>query len=298
MAATQDTLSRPLLKMGRFFLGDSALPVVESVQDIYRLARDLKARSIRPQEGEEALLRHLTWCMLQIQEDKEEDELHSALAHLAGLVLGIIEDDDFTIPAGCSAGSRTALEGLAIQFGREHEQRSMTLGVAIGVHGLAVASANDLADFIQGLAPEARTDELIRCINQLIIHLRQGEGIFANHSDPARKEAHRQRLAQAYTRTNYLLARLLGTPPAQDHPVERKYVIRREQRRIELDALGAKVLQETEQTAQTKQWLSWTEEDLGEKLTDANKAELAARLREAVHQDTEDDGDDWLSDMD
>ena len=111
----------------------------------------------------------------------------------------------------------------------------------------------------------------------------------------------RARLQQAYTRTAHLLARLLTVHPDADHPVLRKHTIRREHRLIEVDALGAEKVSEAEQVRETRRLLQWTEDDMGEQLSDANKAELAQRIANLA-KDTnlgEDAaGQSWFFDMD
>src|SRR5690606_9576096 len=135
-----DTLSVPLLRMAKLFVG-GGLPAVADVRDVYAYARDLRARGVPIQPAAEVFLRQVTWTMLQLQHDQEESELHQALARLASLVLAIIEDDDFSIPDGCRIGSRVALEALAVQLARDMDQLDMQLAAAMGVHGIDVRGA-------------------------------------------------------------------------------------------------------------------------------------------------------------
>lgn len=289
-----DTLSVPLLRMAKLFVG-GGLPAVADVRDVYAYARDLRARGVPIQPAEEVFLRQVTWTMLQLQHDQEESELHQALARLASLVLAIIEDDDFSIPDGCRIGSRVALEALAVQLARDMDQLDMQLAAAMGVHGIDVRGAQDL-DGLERRLP--RTPELDRVLRAARIHLRQGEGLLAAQRDPARAERHRARLAEACERTGRLLARLLAVPPERDHPVVRANLQRRELRRIEVDALGVERLSEHEQERRTRELLSWADDDLGEQLTDENKAALAERLR-AIAAEAEDEASaSWFFDED
>lgn len=272
--------------MAKFFIG-GGLPRVADVRDIYAHARGLRDRGVSIEPGEEEFLRQLTWCMLQLQNDQEESELHQALGGLASLVLAVIEDDDFSIPEGCKISTRVALEGLAVQMQRDLEQQEMQIAAAIGIHGVEVASAEDLDRLEQRLPSTAELDRALRGAR---IHLRQGEQLLAKQQDAERAARHRERLTEAYDRVSRLLARLLSVPVGRDHPVVRAHILRRELRRIEVDALGIVRLSEDEQTRKTRQLLSWAEEDLGERLTDEGKASLAEKLR-AIASEAEDAGD-------
>jgi hypothetical protein len=287
-----DNLSAPLLRMGSFFLGDT-LPQVASARDIYARGQDLVTRGISATPSEAQFLRGVTWCMLQIQHDQEESELHSALARVAALALAIIEDDDFTIPPGYSIGSRTDLENFAIRLRAENFQLNMSLGVTVGSYDLSFTSVEGLTATAERLpADDLRT----KTINQILIHLRQGEELHQRQQDPERAQAHEQRLHKAYERARFLLARLLSVPTERDNEVLRAHLVRRELKHIEIDALGALRITEAEQVTQAKQLLAWTEVDLGEELTDENKAALAARLAEVADEENEDSG--WLFEMD
>lgn len=261
--------------MAKLFVG-GGLPRVADVRDVYAYARDLRRRGVPIQQAEEVFLRQVTWSMLQIQHDQEEGELHQALGRLASLTLAIIEDDDFSIPDGCRIGSRVGLEALAVQLARDLDQIDMQLAAAMGIHGLDVRCADDL-DAIEQRLP--RTPELERALRAARVHLRQGEQLLARQGDPARVERHRARLGEACERAGRLLARLLAVPADRDHPVVRAHLQRRELRRIEVDALGIERLTEHEQQRRTRELLAWADEDLGEQLTDANKAALAERLQ-------------------
>lgn len=270
-----DTLSVPLLRMAKFFVG-GGLPRIADVRDVYAHARDLTQRGVPTQPAEEVFLRQVTWCMLQLQHDQEQGELHQALARLASLVLAIIEDDDFALPDGCHIGTRVGLEALAVQLARDLDQLDMQLAAAMGLHGVEVRGPDDL-DALEQRAP--RTPELERVLRGTRIHLRQGERLLAAQTDPERAARHRVRLDEACERTGRLLARLLSIPAERDHPVVRAHLLRRELRRIEVDALGVVRLSEHEQARRTRELLSWADEELGEQLTDTNRAALADRLR-------------------
>jgi hypothetical protein len=274
--------------MAKFFVG-GGLPHVNDVRDIYAHARGLRDRGVKIEAGEEEFLRQVTWCMLQLQHDQEESELHQALGGLAGLVLAVIEDDDFSIPEGCRISSRVALEGLAVQLQRDLEQQEMQIAAAIGIHQVEVRGAADL-DALERRLP--RTNELDRVLRGARIHLRQGEQLLAKQPDAERAARHRERLTEACDRVSRLLARLLSVPAERDHPVVRAHILRRELRRIEVDALGVVRLSEGEQTRRTRELLSWAEEDLGERLTDEGKASLAEKLKAIA---SEDEGEDAAS---
>lgn len=291
MSDPADTLSVPLLKMAKFFAA-GGLPRINDVRDVYAYARELHRRGIPILKSEERFVRQITFCMLQIQDDQQEGELHQALARLAALALAIIEDDDFDIPEGVQISSRVALEGLAVALQRQLDQQEMELAAAIGVHGLDVTRADDL-DAIERRLP--RTPELDKALRGARIHLRQGEKLLAAQKDPARAAKHRERLQEAYERASRLVARLVGIPTGRDHPVVRAHILRRELRRIEVDALGVERLSEHEQARRTRELLAWTEEDLGKSFSDEHKAELAQRLRAvAAEQDEDAESGSWF----
>jgi hypothetical protein len=174
----------------------------------------------------------------------------------------------------------------------------MALGATLGIWDLTINASTDL-EAIRGRLP-AVTPELEGVLTKAGVHLRQGEEIFAKHRDAARRERHLARLRQAYSRTAHLLARLLTVNAEADHPVLRKHTIRREHRLIEVDALGAEKVSEAEQARETRRLLEWTEDDMGEQLTDANKAQLAQRIADLakVTQLGEDAaGQSWFFDM-
>jgi hypothetical protein len=296
MSSPGDPLSGPLLRMAKFFIGEAALPRVADVKDVYELARELRRRKLPVTAGEERLLKQVVWCMLQVQNDQEDGELHQALARIAALVLAIIEDDDFEIP-DVSIDGRVALEALAVLLHQQMFQVNMSIGAAIGLHDLTAQGSAAFATLEPRLPPD---EDMRKALRAAVIHLRQGEGLLANQKDRHRAQAHRARLAEACERTNNLLARLLAVPAANDHPVLRKNIVRRELKRIEVDALGAQRLTEEEQHKQTRQLLAWTEVELGEQLTDDNKADLAEQLRNASQQVPSQHGDEdggWLFGM-
>jgi hypothetical protein len=277
--------------MAKFFAA-GGLPRINDVRDVYAYARELHRRGIPILKSEERFVRQLTYCMLQIQDDQQEGELHQALARVAALALAIIEDDDFDIPEGVHIRSRVALEGLAVALQRQMDQQELELAATIGVHGLDVTRSDDL-DAIEKRLP--RTPELDKALRAARIHLRQGEKLLAGQRDEARAAKQRERLQEAYDRAARLIARLVGVPPTRDHPVVRAHIIRRELRHIEVDALGVERLTEHEQARRTRELLAWTEEDLGQSFSDDHKAELAERLRAvAAEQDGDADSGDWF----
>lgn len=289
-----DTLSAPLLRMAAFFVG-GGLPRVDDVRAVFAHARDLRERGVPIQPGEEAFLRQVTWCMLQLQHDQEEGELHQALARLAALTLAIIEDDDFSIPEGCRLSGRVALEALAVQVQRQLEQQDMQLAAAMGIHGVEVRGAADL-DALAARLP--RSADLDRALRGARNHLREGERLLAAQGDPERAARHRERLAEACERTARLLARLLAVPVERDHPVVRAHVLRRELKRIEVDALGVVRLTEDEQARRTRELLKWADQDLGERLDDENKAALAEQLQAIAQEQEGDAGASWFFEQD
>tara|TARA_R110002072_G_scaffold154662_2_gene304708 strand:- start:2529 stop:3383 length:855 start_codon:yes stop_codon:yes gene_type:complete len=283
--------------MAKFYLGDVCLPPVASVRDVFDYGRALYERGIPVLLSEERFLRQVTWCMLQEGHDAQSD-LHLALRRIAALTLAIIEDEDLSIPEGYAVGDRQNLEALALRFHQEWLQNDRTLGAALGTHELSFETSAELDEAAQRLL-EADSDEpLRRAFAQGAIFLRQGEELFARHEDPARRSAHELRLRAARERLRLLLGRLLGVPAHQDHKLVRSQLVRRELRHVEIDALGAKRITEAEQAQQTKRLLRWTEADLGEELTEENKAQLAAQLQEVASGEAdEDSGEDWLFGM-
>lgn len=285
--------------MAKFYLGDVCLPRVASVRDVFDYGRALNERGIPVLESEERFLRQVTWCMLQIQDDESEGDLHLALLRIAALTLAIIEDEDLTIPAGYAVGDRANLEALALRFHQEWLQNDLSLGAALGIHDLSFQTSAELEQSAARLLNDASDDALRRAFAQGAIFLRQGEEIYAKHQDEARRAAHEERLGSARERLRLLLGRLLAIAPAQDHAVVREQLVRRELRHVEIDALGAQRISEAEQARQTKRLLRWTEADLGEELTEENKAQLAAQLQELASSEAEsqDSGEDWLFGM-
>src|SRR5205814_2256610 len=130
------------------------------------------------------------------------------------------------------------------------------------------------------------------------IHLREGGGLLAKQTDPDRAARHRKRYAEACERTQHLLARLLAVPSDTDLGVVRGNIVRRELKRIEVDALGAERLTEVEQVQKAQKLLAWTEVEFGEHGTDENRARLAAELRKAASEPVAQGDDDgaWLFD--
>ena len=284
--------------MAKFYLGDVCLPPVASVRDVFDYGRALSERGIPVLLSEERFLRQVTWCMLQLQGEDSESDLQAALMRIAALTLAIIEDEDLSIPEGYAVGDRGNLEVLALRFHQEWLQNDLTLGATIGIHDLDFQTSAELDQAAQRLLEEDSDEPLRRAFAQGAIFLRQGEEIFAGHEDAARRSAHEARLGAARERLRLLLGRLLGVPAQQDHQLVRAQLVRRELRHVEIDALGAKRITEAEQAQQTKRLLRWTEADLGEELTEENKAQLAAQLQEVSSDEAdEDSGEDWLFGM-
>src|SRR5690606_2466221 len=122
--------------------------------------------------------------------------------------------------------------------------------------------------------------------------------LLAAQANEEKAAGHRVRLQHARERATFLLARLLTTAAEQDHAVVRSHLIKRELRRIEVDALGVERISSSEQERETRRLLRWTEHDLGVELTDDNKAALAAQLQEIARAGQAEDEGDWLSQMD
>lgn len=298
----EDNLSAPLLKMSRYYLVDT-LPVVRDVRAVYAHAKALAKRGIVPTRGEERALRQVTWCMLQIQDDQMEGELHQALTRLAALILAVIEDDDLSIPDDRQLGGRLELEQLAVQLAMEFMQTELQIGAAMGTLALDVHGAEDVEAFAERLAPEQTDEQLERALRGASIHLRQGAELLAKQADPVRAEKLRQRFREACARTTHLLARLAAVPASRDPAVVRANLVRRELRRIEVDALGVERLSSEEQVREAAKLLAWTAADLGTSAEEVNREQLAAALQAAAAAaDAEEpaaakSGDDWLFSM-
>lgn len=289
--------------MAKFYLGDVCLPRVASVRDVFDYGRALHERGIPVLSSEERFLRQVTWCMLQIHSGARGGALHQALIRIAALTLAIIEDEDLTIPEGYAVGDRSNLEALALKFHQAWLQTELALGSAMGANDLSFHNSAELEQNAGRVLDGTSDEHLKRAFAQGAIFLRQGEGILAQHTDEARRTAHTTRMGQALERLRLLLARLTSVPSASDHSLVRAQLVRRELRHVEIDALGAQRITEAEQALETKRLLKWTETELGEELTDENKAELSAQLREAALADSngdDDGGDDeaWLFGMD
>lgn len=281
----------PLLRMSQFYL---SLPEVLDVRDVWTQARALHAQGIPPTRGEARLLRQVTWSMLQVERAAEEGELFRSLAIVAALVLAVIEDDELELPDSFVVQGRLALEALALELRAHREQLELSIGAAIGSHDIRVVSERDLAELEERLQGDP---DVQRTIRQARIHLRQGEELLGKQHDAEKAAQHRVRLRSAADRAGRAIARLLAVAPAQEPRVIRGNIVRRELKQIEIDALGVVRLGEAEQSRRTRELLSWTEADLGETLTEENKARLSEKLRDAAASDHGDDDSDWLSDM-
>ena len=287
--------------MAKFYLGDVCLPPVTNVLDVFEYGKALNERGVPVLQSEERFLRQVTWCMLQIENDQEDGELFPALTRIAALTLAIIEDEDLSIPEGYTIGQRSDLEAFALRFHQEWLQNDLSLGAAMGINEISFETSAEVAQASARLLNEGSDEPLRRALLQGEIFLRQGEEIFSRHTEPQRRDAHKLRLDAARERLQLLAARLLAIAPERDHAVLRDQLVRRELRHVEIDSLGAQRISEAEQARETRRLLKWTETELGEELTDANKAELSAQLRDlAVSKgaDDSDEGDGWLFGMD
>jgi hypothetical protein len=291
----KDNLSAPLLRMASVFLGET-LPKVATVHDVYRYARGLRDRGIAPTSSEEQLLKQLVWSLLQFQDHETDDGLHKALARLAALVLAVIEDDDLSIPPDRHIGGRVDLGTLAANLKREHEKAAKRVASSPQARAVSIQGAASVEALERTLGPGI-DDYLRHALHGAALHLREGESILAKQTDTGRGARHLQRYGEACERTKHLLARLIAVPADQDAGVVRGNLVRRELKRIEIDALGAERLSEVEQVAKASKLLAWIGNDLGEAATDENRARLAAQLRAAASEPAvahgEDDGA-WL----
>jgi len=279
-------LRGPLLRMSRFFLGGT-LPRVLGPAEFRERTRDLQARRLPIRAGEARLLTKTMWCLLRAEQNLQRVDRFEALCDLAALALAIVEDDDLYVPDDLDAPTPRELVLLALELRRDRLRRDAALDAAIAEHGLEVEAADDLVAIAARLPADRRDPELERVVNRIRTHLGQGEELLAGQSDRQRAWAHRERLAAARRRAELLLGRLLAVRPGDDPAVLRRHVVRRELRRIEVDALGVERIGEAEQTARAKRLLAWTEDELGEVVDDANKDALAERVR-AVAEEADD----------
>jgi hypothetical protein len=298
MGTAKDTLSGPLLKMSSFFLPET-LPKVRKVGDVLEHARALRDRGIAPSEGEERLLKQLVWSLLQFQDNETDAVLYKALARVAALVLAIMEDDDLSIPDDRRIGSRADLGTLAAKLKRQHEKLAAKVAASPEARAITIHDAVAAETLERTLGPTA-DEELRHALHGVALHLRQGESILVKQTDLARGSRHLQRFGEACERAKHLIARLVAIPADADERVVRAHLVRRELKRVEVDALGAEVLTETEQTEKAKKLLAWVEVDMGEAVTEENRARLASELRAAAEGEPapttgEDDGA-WLFD--
>lgn len=301
---SSDNLSVPLLKMARFFLVPP--PPVADVPAIRARASAIRARGVTPSEGEVRLLAQVEARLGEVPADEENALLRKSLAGLAGLVLAIIEDHEFAIPADRHLGGTASLDALAVQLGWESKKRSKLVRAALEKHGLAVERAADVA------ALHARTKDpdprLLEALQRTEAHLRQGELLLERKTDPAAVARHRTRLALACRRTTLLLARLLAVPAADDSVHERRILVQREVKLVELDALGIEKLSEEAQIQGTTEKLAATQTpELGTKVVRGMTSRIRRNFMEAASaaaeldpvEASEDAADDnWLFDAD
>ncbi|MDF1661573.1 MAG: hypothetical protein P1V97_07355 [Planctomycetota bacterium] len=298
---------KPILNIARFFVGDT-IPRVDGPNALYDAIKSHKDRGIEVSKADTMLLTKLIALLLKHGKDPnnfEKVELYHALRLLSGLVLYVIEDDYFFIPTVTEHASHEKLGWLALKLAKAHDGRTEKLEKTISALNLKFNCASELSVVEAGLPPYMLTKEIKKALVKLKVHLVEGEKIFGRHTQEDRKDAHQTRLNEAYRRSWRLIARLISIPPSADHPKLRKRIIGRELRAIELDALGAKYLSEAEQTDQAEQLLAETEQNFGEVVNEANKEELATRIKEVASQvavegqaaeSDEDAG--WFFDMD
>lgn len=298
------SLLKPILNMARFFVGDT-IPRVNDAKHVGERIKELKRRGIPLKDADNGMLNKVIVLLLRA-EKQDDTELFESCRLLGGLLLYVIEDDYFFIPEVVEHASLKKLEKLARKLGEAHKVRNDMLASTIRAYKLSILSAADLEVLKGQLPAEVQTPEVASALNKLRSHLSQGESIFGGHKDADRREKHRQRLQTAYKRATNLIARLLAIPENVDHGRLRSRILEREHRVIELDSLGAEVISEHEQSAQSKQLLAKTEKDRGETASRENHAEIAARLQamkaeakqEAAAQPAEEEEDaGWFFDM-
>jgi len=297
------SLLKPILNIARFFVGDT-IPRVDSAQHIHALLAELRERNVPVKEAEKGVLTKLMILLLKAERAPDQEDKCRALRLLAGLIVSIVEDDYFFMPEVTEHASLEKLEGLARKLEMAQGQRLAALQETIAKYQIVVTNSFDL-DGLLSILPDLE-EELIAIITRCAVQLREGERILATQRDEARAERHRARLAEAYVRTRNLVARLVCIPDIVDHPRLRRRIIQREQKRIELDALGAAVISERDQAIQAKSLLETTEQDRGETVDAENREAVAAQLA-AIQADSpaepaidsdEDEDAGWFFDID
>lgn len=293
-------LLKPILNMGRFFVGDS-IPRLADPVAINARVKDLKTRGLPVAPAADALLAKIL-LLIVMNGRPEQAELREALGLLAGLVLLVVEDDYFYIPETTEHVSNERVLELASKLASAHALEIQKLHAVIATQGLALSSSADLPG-LRARLPQ--TPEFERLFTRLEIHLRQGEGILHAQQDPARRAAHEARYRDACQRSLNLLARLIQVPEGQDHKRLRARITSRELKLIEIDALGAANVSDAAQAAEAQRLLDETLDKSGieDDAANASASEIAARLAaiqsaepEAEEEDGDEDGD-WFFDM-
>lgn len=295
--AVRAALLKPILNMGRFFVGDSIPRLADPVAINARI-KDLKTRGLPVAPASDSLLAKIL-LLIVMSGGPEKAELREALGLLAGLVLLVVEDDYFYVPETTEHVSNERVVELATKLASAHALEIQKLQSVVAMHGLSILRTADLAP-LQARLP--RTDEFDRLFNRLQIHLRQGEQILTAQQDPGRRNAHQARFHDACVRAVNLIARLLQVPEEKDHARLRKRIGSRELKLIEIDALGAANVSDAAQAAEAQALLDATVNQAGveDDSANASAAEIAARLAEIGDQsdDEEDEGEAWFFDMD
>lgn len=287
-------LLKPILNMGRFFVGDT-IPRLPDPREINARLKDVKTRKLPVTPAADALLTKTLLLLLRPLEAADRD----ALGLLAGLVLLVVEDDYFYIPETTEQVGDERLLELARGLARVREREVQRLERVVAAHRLSLVGAAEVGHLGARLP---RSAELERVLARLEIHLRQGEEILRRHSDLARRSAHAARFADACTRAVNLIGRLLMVPQEQDHARLRKRIVSRELRLIEIDALGAAAVSDKEQAAEAARLLAQTGVSESDVPAGLGAAEIAARLAEigaaeAGPEPEDEEQGDWFFDM-
>ena len=299
--AVRAALLKPILNMGRFFVGDSIPRLADPIAINARI-KDLKTRGLPVAPAADSLLAKIL-LLIVMNARPDQGELRESLGLLAGLVLLVVEDDYFYIPETTEHVSNERVLELASKLASGHALEIQKLQSVVTLQGIALQRSAELRA-LQARLPQ--TPEFERLFNRLDIHLRQGEGILSAQQDPARRQAHEGRFRDACRRSVNLLARLVQVPEGQDHKRLRARITSRELKLIEIDALGAANVSDAAQAAEAQRLLDETVNKAGvqDDAANASAAEIAARLAaiqsaepDAAEGEEEGDGD-WFFDMD
>ncbi|MBL4848926.1 MAG: hypothetical protein JKY65_25670 [Planctomycetes bacterium] len=288
-------LLKPILNMGRFFVGDT-IPRLSDPVEINERVKDLKTRGLPVAPAADSLLAKVL-LLIVMRGAPEHAPLREALGLLAGLVLLVVEDDYFYIPETTEHVSNERVEELALKLTAGRQVEVASLARVVAEHQLEVHRTEDLAAIQTrvGTSPEFE-----RVFNRLQIHLGQGQQILENQQDPARRAAHAARFEDACVRTANLLGRLLQVSLKDDHKRLRKRIVSRELKLIEIDALGAANVSDAAQAAEAQRLLDETAGSASADDTSGKSAsEIAARLAE-IGQSEGDEGEQdeaWFFDM-